>query len=132
MQVPSNALGIWYVPLPGEINPESLELVRSHGLRPWRTVPADQTRDPFLFAVEILRAYAEEGRNRPVYLLIPGTRFDALSTRHGRGGGWYDRFLSRIPREWRRIGVCGPGQWSEETLSRKSWDEPMDEVIRVS
>jgi 5-formyltetrahydrofolate cyclo-ligase len=66
--------------------------------------------------------------NASVYLFIPGRKFDAMGTRHGKGAGWYDRFLSQIPREWLRIGLCTPEQFSKETLVRQPWDEEMDFV----
>lgn len=65
----------------------------------------------------------------PCAILIPGKRFDAHGTRHGQGGGWYDRFLSRVPKEWLRVGFCSEQQFSKDSLIRKSWDQPMDAVV---
>lgn len=65
-------------------------------------------------------------------ILIPGRRFDASGTRHGQGGGWYDRFLSVVPREWLRIGFCSPDQLSPTPLRRESWDQAMDYVVVVN
>ncbi len=64
-------------------------------------------------------------------ILIPGRKFDALGTRFGQGGGWYDRFLSQVPVEWIRIGFCFSYQFSEETLKREPWDQVMDFVCVV-
>lgn len=64
-------------------------------------------------------------------ILIPGTRFDGALTRHGRGGGWYDRFLARVPRTWLRVGLCYADQFSSEPLKREAWDQEMDVVCVV-
>ncbi|MBA3789218.1 hypothetical protein H0X32_02385 [Patescibacteria group bacterium] len=65
------------------------------------------------------------------FMLIPGRRFDATGTRHGKGAGWYDRFLSIVPPGWLRIGFCYTEQFSDKPLVRQAWDEPMDIVCIV-
>ncbi len=67
----------------------------------------------------------------PVVILIPGRLFDITGTRHGRGGGWYDRFLAAVPREWFRVGFCYESQFSAAPLLREAWDQPMDAVCVV-
>jgi 5,10-methenyltetrahydrofolate synthetase len=89
------------------------------------TMPKDKNVDPFLEAKKVI----EYSKNKSVYILIPGSEFDAYGTRHGRGGGWYDRFLSHIPREWLRIGVTTRANYSEKALLRESWDQPVDWII---
>lgn len=84
--------------------------------------------DPF---IEAERAMCAVG-DRSTAILIPGRRFDAAGTRHGQGGGWYDRFLSKVPKEWTRIGVCYARQFSPEPLPRESWDQQMDLVVVLS
>ncbi len=42
-------------------------------------------------------------------IIIPMQGFDRTGNRMGRGGGWYDRFLQKIPAEnpkIQKIGVC--------------------------
>jgi 5-formyltetrahydrofolate cyclo-ligase len=39
-------------------------------------------------------------------VLVPGLAFDAGGQRIGRGGGFYDRFLSEVPPDVLRVGVC--------------------------
>ena len=112
---------ITYSPLPNEaavpaVIPDKIDTVM---------LPPDATKDPFDTARELMQKAA--GRRTVVFL--PGTRFDTNGTRHGRGGGWYDRFLSSVSSEWLRIGVCTKSQFSTETLPRKSWDEPVDYVV---
>ena len=67
-----------------------------------------------------------------VAIFIPGRRFDTLGTRHGQGGGWYDRFLAQVPNTWLRVGFCYDDQFSNEPLVRQSWDQAMDAVCVVS
>ncbi|MGI6221994.1 MAG: 5-formyltetrahydrofolate cyclo-ligase [Prevotella sp.] len=59
--------------------------------------------------------------------LIPGMSFDAKGHRLGRGKGYYDRFLAKVPSLY-KIGVCFPFQKLDEVPSDK-FDIVMDEVI---
>jgi hypothetical protein len=79
---------------------------------------------------EVQKATGASGAGR-VFLLIPGQAFDASGTRHGRGGGWYDRFLAAAPRGRLRIGICFSEQFSNQPLVRQSWDEPVDYVCII-
>ena len=67
----------------------------------------------------------------PTAVLLPGKRFDAYGTRHGQGGGWYDRFLSRTPSSWLRVGLCFSDQFSRTPLSREAWDQPVHVVCVI-
>ena len=59
--------------------------------------------------------------------IVPGMAFDKQRHRLGRGKGYYDRFLSRIPNIY-KIGVCFPFQMLE-SIPSESTDVVMDEVI---
>jgi 5-formyltetrahydrofolate cyclo-ligase len=113
---------IIYAPLSDEPDPLSLGIPLPT-LR--KTVSPLRDTNPFALAAE----YAKEFAGKRVCILIPGRAFDSSGTRHGRGGGWYDRFLSAVPREWLRIGVCREKDFSETRLDRQAHDEPVDLIV---
>ena len=92
---------------------------------PLAIIPPDKEFDPKEFGLSLL---GEHG-NKRVVIFIPGRAFDYSGTRHGRGGGWYDRLLSGIPKSWVRVGVTHEDRISKELLERKNWDEPVDYLL---
>ncbi len=61
-------------------------------------------------------------------VLVPGLGFDDRGGRLGRGGGFYDRFLSRLPEGAARIGVA----WSGRVVDRvpmEAWDQKVDMLV---
>ena len=61
--------------------------------------------------------------------IVPGMAFDAGGHRLGRGKGYYDRFLSRVPYLY-KVGVC----FSWQMVDYVPYDEHdvvMDEVIQI-
>lgn len=91
-------------------------------------IPPRASLDPLEMAEEMRAAIGSES----AVILIPGRQFDSSGTRHGQGGGWYDRFLANVPREWLRIGFCFDTQLSPTPLKRESWDQAMDYVVAVN
>lgn len=61
--------------------------------------------------------------------IIPGMAFDAAGHRLGRGKGYYDRFLSRVPCFY-KIGLCFSWQLLDHVPSEEH-DIIMDEVLTV-
>ena len=92
------------------------------------TIPPRASLDPAQEAARLISIMGAQA----VVILIPGRRFDASGTRYGQGGGWYDRFLAAVPREWLRIGICYDDQLSPTLLVRESWDQAMDYVVVVN
>jgi 5,10-methenyltetrahydrofolate synthetase len=88
-------------------------------------LPTNKNTNPFLWANKCLKTY----KNTNPYILIPGTQFDIYGTRHGKGGGWYDRFLSKIPNTWLKIGVAHQSQMSIPSIKKEPWDISMDWLL---
>jgi len=61
--------------------------------------------------------------------IVPGMAFDAERHRLGRGKGYYDRFLARVPYLY-KIGLCFSWQMVDKVPHDKH-DIVMDEVIRI-
>ena len=59
--------------------------------------------------------------------IIPGVAFDTHGNRLGRGKGYYDRLLPRLPHTY-KIGICFPFQLVEE-VPTEAQDVRMDEVL---
>lgn len=59
--------------------------------------------------------------------VIPGMSFDSNNNRLGRGKGYYDRFLKKIPLAY-KIGVCFDFQ-KEKDIPHEENDVKMDTVI---
>jgi 5,10-methenyltetrahydrofolate synthetase len=117
--------GITYTPLESE--PDPLKIFSLISPKVVHAVEPDLALDP----IEESRKAQEVVGNRSAFILVPGQLFDSRGTRHGRGAGWYDRFLSVAPRNWLRVGICHENQFSHDTLARESWDETMDFVVVV-
>jgi 5-formyltetrahydrofolate cyclo-ligase len=64
-------------------------------------------------------------------LLIPGLAFTRAGGRLGRGGGYYDRFLSRIHPRAVKIGICFHAQLVPE-LPLEIHDHAVDHLITES
>ncbi len=60
-------------------------------------------------------------------IIVPGVAFDHHCHRIGRGGGYYDRFLSKHPLV-KKIGVCYTFQLKHD-IPHSLHDEKMDRVI---
>jgi len=113
---------IGYVPMGDE--PDYRGFLDEHGIaQPSAFVPASKDLVPSELAKRFKAGYPEGAA-----LFIPGRRFDKNGTRHGRGAGWYDRFLSEVPSGWVRVGVAAP-ELMHEKLERKSWDQPVHFVL---
>ena len=62
-------------------------------------------------------------------LLMPLLACDMQGTRIGMGGGYYDRTLSRAPRQPFRLGLAHEFQRIVFPLPREAWDQPVDALL---
>lgn len=61
------------------------------------------------------------------FIAVPGVAFDRNGNRLGRGKGYYDRLLPRIPSAY-KAGICFPFQLVEK-VPAEPFDIRMDEII---
>jgi hypothetical protein len=115
---------IIYKHLPGEIDYTTIPFIKNQSKK-ILILPNAKNSDPYVWVENCKKLCGK----KKVCVLIPGLKFDKQGTRHGRGGGWYDRFLANIPKECIRIGITHSSKLSISPLNRESWDEPMDWII---
>lgn len=63
------------------------------------------------------------------YLILPLLACDSHGTRMGMGGGFYDRTLASAPHKPIRVGLAHEFQYLQLHLSRRTWDEPLDQLM---
>jgi 5-formyltetrahydrofolate cyclo-ligase len=63
-------------------------------------------------------------------IFVPGVAFGLHGERVGMGGGYYDRFLARVP-DAIRVGLAFDFQL-QERLEQNPWDQPMDWIVTES
>lgn len=61
-------------------------------------------------------------------ILVPGVVFDQHCNRIGRGGGYYDKFLSKQSSA-KKVGVCYSFQLKKHSIPHHVWDVKMDRVV---
>ena len=64
-------------------------------------------------------------------ILVPGVGFDKSGNRLGRGGGYYDKFITRLGRKTLLVGVGYDFQLVEEVPANR-WDKRLDYVVTPS
>lgn len=81
-----------------------------------------------------LRMHEPASINSLDTIFLPLVAFDNNGTRLGMGGGYYDRTLSRLRFSCKRPRFIGLAHSMQcvPTLSRQSWDIPLDGVITES
>jgi 5-formyltetrahydrofolate cyclo-ligase len=134
---------VWavYAELPGEVPTGALRR-RLHGRGTRVVLPRVVDGDLVLHRVgpedALDRGYGgvfEPGPDLPVVppesidaFVVPGLLFDRQGFRLGRGGGHYDRLLSRSREGAARVGLC----YAERVIAElpvDAWDERVDVVV---
>ncbi|MBP6945318.1 hypothetical protein KBD61_03810 [Patescibacteria group bacterium] len=114
-----------YTALRDEQDPNNIPLLSKIQTEDAFLIPQTPLTDPIALAANLSKTLIPS----KTHILIPGQAFDLSGTRHGRGNGWYDRFLAHLPKEMPRIGIVPHGCLSTTPLIRQTWDEPMDWLL---
>lgn len=61
-------------------------------------------------------------------ILVPAVAFDRKGNRLGRGGGYYDRYLARVPDSVKTVGICRAAQLLCE-ISADALDIPVQCLV---
>ena len=128
-----------YVAIDGEVQTRPiLEKALSDGKKVFVPVAADKARRHMVVArvkdlekdlSHPLRLFSREIPPGALDLiLLPGVAFDRKGNRLGRGGGCFDRFLSKVPARVPRVGLAFKFQVVPR-LPREPHDQPVDRVI---
>ena len=64
-------------------------------------------------------------------VIIPGLAFDKKGYRLGRGGGYYDRFIARLPKKCKTIGVIPKELYMDKLPFLDDHDLAVDKVLVV-
>ncbi|OXU14379.1 5-formyltetrahydrofolate cyclo-ligase [Sedimentisphaera salicampi] len=80
------------------------------------------------FGIRVPEERTEVSPERLDLILLPGLAFDIQCRRLGKGGGYYDRFLSTARLQTLRCGVCFEVQLLEQTAAGDR-DIPADTII---
>ncbi len=70
----------------------------------------------------------DSGADTVAVILVPGLAFDLQGGRLGRGAGFYDRTLAKVPESVLRIGVCYDQQVVDE-VPQDSWDRKVHAIL---
>ena len=65
-------------------------------------------------------------------VIVPGLAFDRKKSRLGRGKGFYDRFLKRLDKKTRKVGVAFDFQLIPSVPTHPPRDEKVDLVVTES
>ena len=136
-----------YAAIHGEVQTRGiLERALSDGKEVFVPVVTDRTRRHMVVAQikDLGRDLARRGHfriPRPLKLasreislsrldlvILPGVAFDGQGNRLGRGGGYFDRFLVRVPARVPRVGLAFRFQVVKH-LPREAHDQPVDQVV---
>ncbi len=121
----SHPFRLSYTALKDEQDPNSILLLSKIPTEEISLIPQTPLIDPIILATNLSKTIIPS----KTHILIPGQVFDLSGTRHGRGNGWYDRFLAHLPKEIPRIGIVPQDRLSTTLLIRQAWDEPMDWLL---
>ena len=96
----------------------------------------DLAKDLVKGPLEIMQPDRERAREVELrdidVVIVPGLAFDRKKNRLGRGKGFYDRFLKRLDKKTRRVGVAFDFQLIPSVPAHPPQDEKVDLVVTES
>lgn len=105
------------------IHHDDLEMIK---IASWRDVTLNEKYD--IFEPLSINDAQTETQKHFSWGLVPGVLFNHLGLRLGRGGGFYDKFLSRVPTQCLTIGI-GFKVPTKTTIPQEKWDVPVNVVV---
>ena len=106
-------------------------LVRSSSIKPvyFQDIKERLVRGPYgIFEPEKAKAKNSVKKRDIDLVVVPGVAFDKKNNRLGHGRGYYDRFLSRLPKDTPKIGLGFRFQLLQKIPTVKT-DIPLTKVI---
>lgn len=88
----------------------------------------DETMASDALGVRVPRGGREVVADSIDLVIAPGVAFDLRCQRLGRGGGYYDRFLAKMPRSTTLLGICFDCQLVDSIPAQEA-DIPVHAVI---
>ncbi len=94
-----------------------------------KNLTTNLTKGPYGISHPKLAALKVLNPNDIDLAIVPGVAFDSFNNRLGRGAGYYDRFLSQLPKEIPTIGLAFDFQVVDRLPHQESHDIPVTCVI---
>ncbi|MSQ90614.1 MAG: 5-formyltetrahydrofolate cyclo-ligase [Phycisphaerales bacterium] len=88
----------------------------------------DESMDADALGVRVPKTGAQIPHDSLDLVVVPGVAFDTRGFRLGRGGGYYDRYLARLPRTTATIGICFDFQFVD-TIPTEPTDIAVQAVV---